>query len=214
MRRVLDRVVDEIGQHLAGALGVARHLRQHSGNRHGDRRVVAHPEACSRGHRPHELLGIEGLGDDPEGAAVELAGEQDLLHQVGEPLRLGADHVEQVLPGLGRQLVLPLEQRHCGAVQRGERRAQLVRDRGDELSAELLEPPLAGDVAERIHDAVGQGDAGDREPDLPPFDLQRHGLGARLVVDLAGPACHRNPGSYRRPARDDLRRAITDGVRA
>ena len=186
LRRVLDRVVDEVGQHLARALGVAGHLRQHRGNRHVDRRVASQAQPCRRGRRPDELLGIERLGDDTERAAVELAGEQDFLHEAGEPLRLDRDHVEQVVPGLLVQVLLPLEQRHRGAVQRGQRRAQLVRDRGDELGTELLEPPLAGHIAEGVHDAVAQGGAEDGKPDLPSFDLQRHGLGARRVVRVAG----------------------------
>src|SRR6478609_4647228 len=59
-----------------------------------------------------------------------------------------------------------LAQRQGRAVERGQRRPQLVRHRGDELRAELLEPALARDVPERIHGALGQGDADDRQPEL------------------------------------------------
>src|SRR5207253_3937298 len=65
---------------------------------------------------------FERLRDDAEGAAVELAGEEDLLHQVGQPLRLDRDHVEQLVLGLRAQVVLALEQRHGGAVRRSEER--------------------------------------------------------------------------------------------
>ena len=61
--------------------------------------------------------------------------------------------------------VLALE-RQGRAVDRGQRRAQLVRDRRDEVAAQLLEHALLGQVAEGVDGALGELDAGDREPEL------------------------------------------------
>ena len=116
------------------------------------------------------------------------------------------------MPRLAAEIAL--EQCHRRAVQRGERGAQLVRDRGHELGAELVESPLAGHVAEGVDDAVGQRYADDREPHFAPVHLQGHRLGARSVVGVARPACDRHPRGDRRPAGDRLgRRAVADRVR-
>ena len=67
-------------------------------------------------------------------------------------------------------------QRHRRAVDRGERRAQLVGDRRDELRAHRLERPLLGQVAEGVDDAVRHGDAVQREPQLARPEVERQRL--------------------------------------
>jgi hypothetical protein len=48
-----------------------------------------------------------------------------------------------------------------------------MRDRRDELGAHSLERTLIGQVTERVHDAVGNCDAVDREPELAAAEVER-----------------------------------------
>src|SRR4029453_7465961 len=70
--RVLDRVVDQVEQHLTRALAVAVHLRNN--RRHRDLYVplLCHPRMRDGDHAAHPLLGIERVGYDAEEPALEL----------------------------------------------------------------------------------------------------------------------------------------------
>ena len=63
-----------------------------------------------------------------------------------------------------------------GAVDRRQRRAQLVRDSRDELRLQGLDRSFGGEVAEGEDRSALEPDAGDREPELAPVDLDRLGL--------------------------------------
>ena len=76
-------------------------------------------------------------------------------------------------------------QRHGGAVNGRERRAQLVRDRRDELALQLLDAALLGQVAQRVDGAVGELDGGDGDPELSVAELERERLGVLGRVDGA-----------------------------
>ena len=104
--------------------------------------------------------------------AVQARREEDLLGDLAEPYRLGRDHLDQLAALLGRDL-LPAQQRLSRAVDRGHRRAQLVRDRRDEVRLFLLEPGFRRDVAERVDDAVCDPDGDEREPEVTAADLDR-----------------------------------------
>ena len=84
-------------------------------------------------------------------------------HDLEEPAR--------VLPLLER----PGQQRLEVAVDRGQRRPQLVRDVGHELGADLLEPPQLGDVVQdHDHaDLVGRQAERHRVHLHPPLDRVR-----------------------------------------
>ena len=82
----------------------------------------------------------------------------------------GVEHVEALL------------QRDRGAVHRGERRPQLVRDRGDEVRLRLVEALVLGDVAERVDDSVREADAGRVDPELLRPDVERHRGGLHAAV--------------------------------
>src|SRR5205085_9785695 len=76
---------------------------------------------------------------DLDGVGVELPGEQDLVDDAREPGRLRLDHLEELrLVGRAEGDVVAA-QRPDGAVDRGERRPQLVRRGRDEVAARLLE---------------------------------------------------------------------------
>ena len=89
-----------------------------------------------------------------------------------------------------RELDVAAHERLREAVDRGERGAELVRDRGDEVRLHLLDHALAGDIAEG-EDAAGDGPArvehdrlAEREPDLlvAALDRERALAGRRAVL--------------------------------
>src|SRR4029453_337487 len=94
--------------------------------------------------------GGDGLRAGGAPAPLELIREQDLVHDVGEPVGLVDDQRDEaVAPGRVEREVVP-PQRLRRAVYGRERRAQLMRGRRDELRLELLEVVLLGDVAEAV----------------------------------------------------------------
>ena len=58
-------------------------------------------------------------------------------------------------------------ERHRSAVDRRQRRAELVRDGRDEVAPQLLDRSLLGQIAERVDGAVGELCRRQREPELP-----------------------------------------------
>ena len=89
--------------------------------------------------------------------------------------------VEQPRAQLVGEVDVGAQQRQRGAVDRRERRPQLVRDGGDEVGAHQLERALVGEVAEGVDRALVEADAGDREPELAPVELERERLGAAVA---------------------------------
>src|SRR3954451_9281991 len=83
-RRVLDRVVEQIEQHLARALAIPMRLRHHRRHDNVDRRLLPHPRPPYGHDSPHDLLWVERVRDHAERPAVELGRDQDLLDEVGE----------------------------------------------------------------------------------------------------------------------------------
>ena len=208
--RVLDRVVDEVDQHAADLVRVA------GDERHVGRRVDEQPVRPVEVHllRGHHLVDerqrIAVLDRDVQRVGVEAARPEDVVDGAREPVGLARDDVEQPQPLLVVERHVASAKRHRGAVDRRQRRAQLVRDGRDELGAHALERPLLGQVAERVDDAVRHRDAVDREPELAAAEVERQRLGARR-----GTACARDldPRRDRRPARDRLDGEAVDDVR-
>ena len=121
---------------------------------------------------------------------LEAGDAQQVVDDVDEPLRLGGDVAEEGRALGVRELDVAAHERLREAVDRGERRAELVRDRGDEVRLHLLDDALAGDVAEG-EDAAGDGPArvehdrlAEREPDLlvAALDRERALAGRRAVL--------------------------------
>ena len=84
----------------------------------------------------------------------------------------------------GRELDVFAEQRLGRAVDGRHRRAQLVRDRRDEVGLLLLEPVLARDVAAGVDHAVRRADGREREPEILLADLKRKGHRPGLAAVL------------------------------
>ena len=108
---------------------------------------------------PCEPQRIARLDRHVQRAGIEPARPEDVVDRAREPVGLAGDDVEQLRALVVVEHDVAPPQRHRRAVDRGERRAQLVRDRRDELRAHRLERALLGQVAEGVDDAVRHGDA-------------------------------------------------------
>src|SRR5215207_2924345 len=150
--RVLDGVVDQVEQHLAEPLLVARDERRR-GRRDGLDRNAFFP--CEtrfdlRHDVAHQAVRVELLIRQPQAAGVDLVREEDVADDPRQPFRLLCDQLEQPGAVLLAEAQIGPQERAGAAVDRGERRAQLVRDRRDEIALELVEGAVLGQVAERI----------------------------------------------------------------
>ena len=103
----------------------------------------------------HDQTEIDGLALDRELARLDLGEEEQVAHELEQPLRVPLDDLEVApAPGLGRLEVL--EQQLDVAADRGQRRAQLVGDERDELvlePVELAEPVVL--LGEEALDGLG-----------------------------------------------------------
>ena len=89
----------------------------------------------------------------PDGARLEARGAEQRLDEPVEPLGLARDVADERRAVLLAEARVLAQQRLGEAVDRGQRRAQLVRDGGHEVALELLERAHLGDVAHREHAA-------------------------------------------------------------
>ena len=98
------------------------------------------------------------VGRDPhlQVARVEPRDVEQRVDDLRQPLRLGRDVAEERRALLVAEEDVLAEQRLREAVDRRQRRAQLVRHRRDEVRLHLLDEPVGRDVAER-EDAAGDG---------------------------------------------------------
>ncbi len=103
---------------------------------------------------------------DREAVRVELREVEDVADEPLEPVRLRLDDLERVLAQLG-VLDQALAQRRDVAADRGQRRAQLVRDRHEEVALERLGlgEPL-GHLAEPLGEVPDLADRADRQLDV------------------------------------------------
>ncbi len=140
-RRVAHAVVQQILHNLLHATGIHQCGRQRAGRVGHDLDPVAAP-----GQRRRRLHDAPGKSSQVGGLQAQLqAGDLGARQreQIGDQ-RLQVDrlvlHHLQVLPERRRRCTVPMQP--CGfqiAAQRGNRRAQLVRDAGDQLAARLQE---------------------------------------------------------------------------
>jgi hypothetical protein len=151
-----------------------------------------------------EVARVEELAPKLEGTDVELVREQDVVDDPPEPLGLVHDQRDEPLPARLVQGEIVPPQRLGGAVDGGQRGAQLVRGRGDELRLQLLEPPCLGEVAKGVHRSVEELHSRDGDPALPVLRLEWHGLRLHGLG-----SAHRDPIGQCLPLGDDLRRLGT-----
>ena len=105
-------------------------------------------------------------------ARVELRDGEQAVDDRGQPLGLGGDVAQERRALLLAEEHVLAEQRLREAVDRRQRRAQLVRDGRDEVGLHLLDAALGGDVAEGVDPpgdragGIGHHRLAEREPDL------------------------------------------------
>ena len=124
-------------------------------------------------HAPRKLDAVARLDRDSHPLRLQAAHPEDVVDDARKAVGLARDHLEQTGPlWLAEQDVLAAE---CqgSAIDGGERRAELMRDRGDEIGLQRLDRTLFGQVPERVDAAVVETDSRDREPELPVVDLHR-----------------------------------------
>src|ERR1043166_3390594 len=163
---VLDRVVEEVREHLhqAHAIGEHRH-------RLGPLPHEREPGASGRVAHLHHLLGgerakVERLASQHHVRPLELGEREEIVDECLEPHGLVAHHAHERLAVLG--VVEPaLEQRLGVAAQRGERRAELVRHVRHEILPHALQRLALGEVVEHEQHRARRGPA------------ERRGRGAR-----------------------------------
>ena len=125
-------------------------------------------------HHPlDDLDRVEGLGAEIEPPRVELVREQDLVDDPPEALRLVGDQRDEAVPSAFVEREVVTQKRLRGSVHGRERRAQLVGGSGDEVGLHLLEVVHLRQVAERIDGSAVEAHAGDRDPALAAFGLER-----------------------------------------
>ena len=140
--RVLDRVVDEVREHLAQLVGIGRDRR--AGPPALRRRARGPPglRACATSTTWLRASRRRSSRSRPAHLPrVEAARPEDVVHDAREPVGLARDHVEQprrAAPARPRASRWRSVMR--GAVDRGERRSQLVRDGRDEVASSAGRP--------------------------------------------------------------------------
>src|SRR3990170_4065535 len=152
---VANRVVEEVGEHLAELFAVGRSRERLVGERDDEAmavRVVARVERADGLADDRPDIGLRELHGHV--ARVELGDGEKPVDDRRQPLGLRGDVAQE-----GRTLLLSeeyvLAQERLGeAVDRRQRRSQLVRDGGDEVRLHLLDAALRRDVAKRV-DAAG-----------------------------------------------------------
>ena len=155
VRRVLDGVVEQVREDLAQLVRVGgdrRHVRARPRGR-----ASRFPGRCARrGSTTADASSrrVAALDLDVQRARLEPAHPEDVVDDPREPLGLGGDDVEQPLTLRARARHRRALKGQRGAVDRRERRAELVRDRRDELALQALDAPLLGQVAERVDGAA------------------------------------------------------------
>ena len=198
VERELDSVVDQVREHLSHLVRIREHRRQ----------VVRGKQVDANRRRQVRAVRLDGaertdgrvdrLERHVDAAGVEATRPEDVVHDPRQAVRFVGDDVQKPFTPVVAELHVVALQRHRRSVDGGEWRAQLVRGGRDELRAELLEPALLGQIPERVHRAVRERDAGDREPELLLADVERRRL--RASGRLPGSRRHRHTIANRRPA--------------
>ena len=150
------------------------------------------------------------LDGEREAARVEPARREHLFDDPRQAVGLARDHGQQPAAMVVVKLDVLAPERHRRAVDRGERRSQLVRDHGHELALDPLDAALLGQIAKRVHGPVGELDGRDRDPELPVAELERQCLG--VLGGVGGGAGDGDERLDRPPAGEHLLRPAAEDV--
>ena len=152
---VLDRVVEEVDEHLLDA--VARAGRRADLGRDVD--VDLRRSAAAATASPRRSSARARRGRPARSRPTSVPRSSCVASSTASVIWLSRAACSATISSIcrfcsGVSSLVALEQRLRGAVDGGHRRPQLVRDRRDEVALLLVEPPLARQVAERVDDAV------------------------------------------------------------
>ncbi len=162
---VPDGVLDQVGDHLGELVGVGVDLGQVVGDLEGDR--AGRPGRDRLDDPAGEQAGVAGPRVQLEPAGVDAGHVEELGDQPAQPVGVGGDRGEHQLLLLVVEPVPAVEQGLHEPLDAGQRRAQLVRDRGDQVGALPVQPLPAAAGAD------GHRDLGDRLVQGRPVDLRR-----------------------------------------
>ena len=208
-RRVFDRIVDQVHEHLAQALAIAADRRDRPDHARAHLHLVLAYGSGRDGvfYQPLQVDVREAEGERPR---FDARGVEHVADQAGEPVRLVRDQCEERLALVGVEHAPAAVKRSGRPDDGGHRAAKLVRDEGDEVRAQGREPaqlldglPLGlvgADVLDRRRDEATEER---HELDL----LVREGI--RLLPrerDHADRPCSENQGSDQlavEPERDE-----------
>ncbi len=151
-RRKLDRIGEQVGEDLEQAIGVGGNLHL--------RGVVDELHAGGIGHRLHVFDGLlhdfgqlHGAEGERLASALDSLQVENVVDQAHQAVGVGDGDAQQIgglFVGLAENAGGEQSQRPADG---GERRAQFVTDRGDELVLELVQGIALADVAEAEHRA-------------------------------------------------------------
>src|SRR5262249_22451447 len=138
IRRVLDRVLDEVDEHLPDLVAVGLDERHAVGDAVTDLHARRGVRAGRLDDALDQLGGVEGLRLEVEPAGVELARQQNLVDDPAKALGLVGDQRDEAVTAALVEGEVVSEQRLRGAVDGGQRRPQLVGRGRDEARLQLL----------------------------------------------------------------------------
>ena len=134
---VLDRVLDQIDQHLRDLDVVEAQQRQIGFDGDGQR-VTSGARRKARSHVDDELVDIVPVLLRPQRASLDPGEIEQIADHEREPIGLFIDRLQEVPPRLRIPLDRVVEERGGRGLDRGEWRAQIVRDGGEEGRLQLV----------------------------------------------------------------------------
>ena len=141
---VLQRVAHQVAEHLHDAHRVAADVHRLRGQLELDPLAVRAEVAARAGDERHEVGGAHlHLRRRSAFGGGDARREQQVLDEPGQVLGAAADDLEALGPLLRAHRVAAAAQQVGVALDRRDRRAQLVRHGGDEVGLQPLDLPLA-----------------------------------------------------------------------
>src|SRR5262245_59265639 len=152
--RVLDRVVDQVVEHLRHGLLVAAHPQGALAAPDLEAQALRRQGWLAQAqHAVEHLAPVDRRALDRELARLDARQAEEVGHQVGQPLHVGVDALKE-LDVVALVVQRAREQRLDEALDRGQRGLQLVRDVGDEVAPDALQAPQLRDVVQHDDEAA------------------------------------------------------------
>ena len=134
---VLDRILDQIDQHLRDLDVIEAQQRQIGFDGDGQR-VTPGARRQARPHVDDELVDVVPVLLRPQRAPLDPGEIEQIAHHEREPIGLFVDRFQEVLTRLRIPLDRVVEERGGGGLDGGQWRAQIVRDGGEKGRLQLV----------------------------------------------------------------------------